>query len=68
MPEVKPRPSFGGRLNNAEYYARVASVISVLRDTASLRVIAQHLARLGVLTPTGLTFNRERVRSFIRSN
>lgn len=61
-------PSFGGRLQADAYYSQISQVIGTLRNVASLNTIAAHLNAQSLTTPTGLPFNRERVRAFLRQS
>jgi len=62
-----PKPSFGGTLQDANYYVAVSNVINVLRDYSTLNVIATHLNTNGFRSPSGKPFNKSRVATFIRS-
>lgn len=61
------RPKFGGPLQAPDYYVAVSNIIKVLRDYSTLSTIAGHLAAQGFLSPSGKTFNKQRVANFIRS-
>ncbi|MYM65414.1 hypothetical protein GTP45_01025 [Pseudoduganella sp. FT55W] len=67
MPAFQAAPSFGGRLNNDDYYTAVNRIISTLRPVASLRIIANHLTKAGFQTASGLEWNRHRVSDYIRN-
>lgn len=67
MHELKARPSFGGRQNVTLYYESVSKVIQVLRPTATLRVIADHLNSAGFLTPSSLPWTKQRVATYIHN-
>lgn len=68
MPDKFARPPvFGGKLMTDEYYSHVSAVISTLRPLATLRVIAEHLNSQGLLSPRGLSWDRQRVANFLRS-
>jgi hypothetical protein len=60
-------PQFGGKLDTAAYYDAVTSIIKVMRPMATLRTVADHLKLAGFVTPSGLTWNRERLANFLRS-
>jgi len=60
-------PAFHGRLRTPAYYEAVTSAIRALGRMATLRAIASRLNELGHTTPSGLTWNRERVRSYMRN-
>lgn len=60
-------PVFGGKLRDSSYYKLVSQTIQVLRDKASLRVIANHLNRNQLTTPSGLSWSRARVSEYIKS-
>lgn len=62
-----PKPTFGGTLQDADYYLAVSKVINVLRDYSTLSVIATHLNSNGFRSPSGKPFNKSRVATFIRS-
>lgn len=62
-----PKPSFGGTLQDANYYIAVSNVIHVLREYSTLNVIATHLNTNGFVSPSGKPFNKSRVATFIRS-
>ena len=67
MTTLQSRPSFGGKLKQPEFYASVDSILAVLRPTATLRVMAEHLNRAGFTTPSGLIWTRSRVASYLRT-
>ena len=60
-------PVFGGKLRDSGYYAQVSQIIQILRDKASLRLIADHLNRNQLTTPSGLSWSRARVSEYIKS-
>lgn len=60
-------PQFGGKLNTAAYYDSINSIIKVMRPMATLRTVASHLNTAQFLTPSGLTWNRERLANYLRS-
>ncbi|WP_156885829.1 recombinase family protein [Massilia niastensis] len=62
------RPEFGGRLKSPEYYEQVNSVIRVLREHSTLRVISNHLNAQLFKTPSGKEWNRERLSAYLKSN
>ena len=68
MPVLTARPQFGGKLNVDSYYREVNAVIKVLRPTASLRIISEHLNGQGFKTPTGLDWNRDRLANHIKTS
>lgn len=68
MPVLNARPKFGGRLNVDSYYRQTSEIIKVLRPTASLRIISDHLNGQGFKTPTGLDWNRDRLANHIRTS
>ena len=59
-------PGFGMPLRNADYYAMVDEVITALRPHTTLRSIAVRLNEQQLETPSGLTWNRERVSQYVR--
>jgi len=61
------RPTFGGPLQDDDYYIAVSSVISVLREYSTLATISQHLNAQGFLSPSGKPWNKQRTANFIRS-
>jgi hypothetical protein len=67
MSTLKARPAFGAKQNLPEYYTAVNSIISVLRETATLRTIAAHLNKQAFVTPTGKPWTRERVATYLQS-
>lgn len=67
MTTPQSRPQFGGKLKQAAYYSSVNSILSVLRPTATLRVMSEHLNRAGFTTPSGLVWTRSRVASYLRT-
>jgi hypothetical protein len=68
MHNVQAIPKFGGKRNALDYYSAVNTIIRTLRPQATLRVIAQHLAANGFLTPSNLVWTRERVATYIQQN
>jgi len=60
-------PSFGGKLQSAEYYVGVNAIIATLRKMATIRTIADHLNRAGFVTPTGLSWTKDRLANYLRS-
>jgi hypothetical protein len=60
-------PIFGGKLRDSAYYELISRTIQVLRDKASLRIIADHLNRNQLTTPSGLPWSRARVSEYIKS-
>jgi hypothetical protein len=59
-------PGFGKPLRNEDYYIIVDECITSLRPHATLRSIATRLNEQRLETPSGLTWNRERVSQYIR--
>ena len=68
MPALNARPQFGGKLNISSYYQQVNAIIKVLRPTASLRIISEHLNGQGFKTPTSLAWNRDRLANYIKTS
>lgn len=66
MLDYKTRPVFGGRQNIDAYYEAVNSVIHVLRPVATMRVIAAHLNSASFKTPSGKSWTRDRVKTYLR--
>lgn len=66
MSVLKALPKFGGKKNNPAYYASVDSIVGLLRPAATLRTIAEALNTAGFLSPSGLSWTRERVSCYIR--
>lgn len=62
------RPAFGGKLKTDDYYTQVNAIIAVLRDHSTLRVIASHLTAQGFTTPTGLSWSRNRLATYLKQN
>lgn len=63
--KFKAPTAFGKPLNTASYYETVNGIIAVLRPMSSLRVTAAHLAGVGLKTPSGLVWNRDRLNNYI---
>jgi hypothetical protein len=61
-------PAFGGRLKTPEFYQEVNSVIRVLRDHSTLRVISNHLNAQKFTTPSGKEWNRVRLSAYLKTN
>lgn len=68
MQSINLAPAFGGRRKSDEYHLAVNQIIKTLRPMASLSVIAGHLNRSGLPTPSGLTWNRVRINNYLRSS
>lgn len=62
------RPKFGGRLKTQDYYRDLNSVVRVLRDHSTLRVICDHLNAQLFTTPTGLRWTRDRLSAYLKAN
>jgi hypothetical protein len=62
------KPGFGAKLRTPEFYATVNQTLSVMRDKATLRAIAQHLNNQGLTTPGGLPWTRSAVSNYIRQS
>lgn len=60
-------PVFGGKLRDTSYYIQTTNIIRILRDKTSLRLIADHLNRNQLTTPSGLPWTRARVSEYIKS-
>lgn len=69
MLSFNPMPcQFGGKLKSPNFYLACNVVIATLRPYASLRTVANHLNKAGFPTPSGLTWNRDRLANYIRSS
>lgn len=62
------KPAFGGRHKTPDWYEQVNSVIRVLREHSTLRVIANHLNAQLFTTPSGLEWNRERLAAYLKTS
>lgn len=60
-------PSFHGKLRTPEFYTAISSVIKANGRMTTLRKHAERLNQLGLTTPSGLVWNRDRVRNFIKN-
>lgn len=60
------RPAFGKPIKTQEYYDLVNATCRSLRPMATLRVIAQHLAALGLKTPRGMDWDRQKLATYLR--
>lgn len=59
--------SFGGKRMTPDYYQAVNRIIRTLRPVASLRTLADHLNQAGYQTPTGLSWDRDRLSNYLRT-
>lgn len=62
------KPAFGGRLKTPDFYRDLNSVIRVLRDHSTLRVICDHLNAQLFTTPRGLSWTRDRLSAYLKQN
>lgn len=62
------RPAFAAPRKSPAYYIAVRSLVSSLRDTASLKEIALHLNAAGMKTPSGNDWTRDAVSNFARAH
>jgi hypothetical protein len=67
MDEYNARPGFGAKRKTEAYYQLVNQTITPLRATKSLSVIADTLNSLGLATPRGMAWSRQRVTTYLRS-
>jgi hypothetical protein len=65
---LRSKPKFGKPRMQPEYYTTINGIISVLRDTATLKVIANHLNSAGTTTPTGLQWSKPRLANYLNKN
>jgi hypothetical protein len=67
MIETYAAPSFGGKARPDAYYAQVDAIIATLRGKASQRTIAGHLNAVGITTPKGLVWDRQKLACYLRN-
>jgi hypothetical protein len=67
MPIQKRRPAFGAKRMTDVYYTTVNSITAVLRGHSTLAVICDHLNSQKIPTPSGLTWNRDRLSSYLKT-
>jgi len=60
-------PAFHAKLRTPEFYATITSIIRAGGRITRLRAHAERLNALGLTTPSGLPWNKERVRNYIRN-
>lgn len=60
-------PRFGAPYCTPAYYQTVDGILAVLRPCSTLRTIAAHLTAQNLRTPSGLSWDRRRVASYIRN-
>jgi len=60
-------PAFHGKLRTPEFYANITRIIRAGGRITRLRTHAERLNALGLTTPSGLPWTKERVRNFIRN-
>jgi hypothetical protein len=64
----RAKPAFGGRLKVDDYYQRVNTIISTMRQAASsLSDIATVLNGAELTTPRGYQWDRMRLNGYIRN-
>jgi hypothetical protein len=62
------RQVFGAPRKSEKYYADCRAIISTLRPTATLTVIAQHLNSLNMKTPMNRSWTKDSVSNFARNH
>jgi hypothetical protein len=59
-------PGFGKKLKPEPYYIAVDGILKTLRPAATLRVMADKLNAVGLTTPTGKPWDRQKVSCYMR--
>jgi hypothetical protein len=66
MSTLYAKPGFGTPKMAPAYYEQIDGIIRVLRPMSTLRIIATHLTNAGFRTPNGLSWDRQKVATYLR--